>query len=42
MRMLLTILIAFGLIYIWDVNFNHGAFTDGATSMLRDIDHSIR
>jgi hypothetical protein len=25
MRMLLTILIALGLSYIWDVNFNHGA-----------------
>lgn len=42
MRMPLAILIALGVIYIWDVNYNHGALTDGARSMLRDIDRSIR
>ncbi|SHG44233.1 hypothetical protein SAMN05444169_2491 [Bradyrhizobium erythrophlei] len=41
MRTLLTILIALGVICIWDVNYNHGALTDGTRSMLRDIGHSI-
>jgi hypothetical protein len=42
MRILLPILIALGVIYVWDVNYNHGALTDGARGMLRDINRSIR
>jgi hypothetical protein len=42
MRLLLAALITLGAIYIWDMNFNRGLLTDGAKSMLRDIQHSIR
>ena len=42
MRLLLAALITLGAIYLWDVNYNHGMLMDGAKSMLRDIDHSIR
>ena len=40
--MLIAFLIALGVVYIWDVNYNNGALSDGARSMLRDIDRSIR
>jgi hypothetical protein len=42
MRLLLAALITLGAIYLWDANYNHGMLTDGAKSMLRDINHSIR
>ena len=42
MRMLMVFLIALGVVYIWDVNYNNGVLSDGARSMLRDIDRSIR
>ena len=42
MRMLVAFLIVLGAIYLWDTNFNNGILTAGATSMLRDIKHSIR
>ena len=42
MRMLMVFLIVLGAVYIWDVNYNNGILSDGARSMLRDIDRSIR
>jgi hypothetical protein len=42
MRMFVAFLIVLGVLYIWDINFNHGVLTAGATSMLRDIEHSFR
>ena len=42
MRMLMAFLITLGAVYIWDVNYNNGVLSDGARSMLRDIDRSIR
>jgi hypothetical protein len=42
MRMLVAFLIVVGVLYIWDVNYNHGVLTDGARSMLREIEHSFR
>ena len=42
MRMLMVLLIVLGTVYIWDVNYNNGVLSDGARSMLRDIDRSIR
>ena len=42
MRMLMVLLIVLGAGYIWDVNYNNGVLSDGARSMLRDIDRSIR
>jgi hypothetical protein len=42
MRMLLAFLIVVGAIYLWDVNYNNGVLTDGAKSMLQDIDRSFR
>jgi hypothetical protein len=42
MRLLLAALITLGAIYLWDINFNQGMLTDGAKSMLRDIEHSVR
>jgi hypothetical protein len=40
--MLMVFLIVLGTVYIWDVNYNNGVLSDGARSMLRDIDRSIR
>jgi hypothetical protein len=42
MRMLLAFLIVVGVIYLWDVNYNNRVLTDGAKSMLQDIDRSFR
>jgi hypothetical protein len=42
MRVLVAFLIALGVVYVWDVNYNNRALTDGGTSMLRDIEHSFR
>ena len=42
MRMLLAFLIVLGGVYLWDANYNNGILMDGAKSMLRDIEHSIR
>ena len=41
MRMLVAFLIVLGAIYLWDVNYNNGSLTAGA-SMLQDIERSIR
>jgi hypothetical protein len=42
MRMLLVFLITVGVVYIWDVNYNNGIFSDGVMSMLPSMSHSIR
>jgi hypothetical protein len=42
MRMLIAFLIALGVVYIWDVNYNNDALSDGARGMLRSMSHSIR
>ncbi len=42
MRMLLAFLIVVGAIYLWDVNYNNRVLTEGAKSMLQDIDRSFR
>jgi hypothetical protein len=42
MRFLLAFLIALGVVYIWDVNYNNGILSDGVRSMLRSVSHSIR
>ena len=39
--MVMVFLIVLGTVYIWDVNYNNGVLSDGARSMLRDIDRSI-
>jgi hypothetical protein len=35
-------LIVLGAVYIWDVNYNNGVLSDGAMSVLRDIERSLR
>jgi hypothetical protein len=42
MRVLVPLLIVLGVLYVWDVNYNNGVLTAGATSMLRDISRSFR
>jgi hypothetical protein len=42
MRMLLPFLIALGVLYFWDANYNKGIFMDGAKRLARDIEHNIR
>jgi len=42
MRMLMAFLIALGIVYIWDVKYNNGVFTDGVSSMFRSISHSVQ
>ena len=42
MRIILPFLIVLGASYVWDTHYNNGILTDGAKSMLRDIEHSIR
>lgn len=42
MRMLVAFLIAIGAIYFWDAHYNNGIVTEGAKSMLRDIEHNFR
>ena len=42
MRMLMVFLIAVGVVYIWDVNYNNGVLSDGARSMVRSMSDSIR
>jgi hypothetical protein len=42
MRMLVAFLIVLGVLYVWDVNFNNRALTDGGTRMMRDIERSWR
>jgi hypothetical protein len=42
MRVLIAFLIVLGAIYLWDANYNNGILSDGARSMLRDIERSIR
>jgi hypothetical protein len=38
MRMLAAFLIVIGAVYLWDINYNNSVLTDGAKSMLQDID----
>jgi hypothetical protein len=42
MRILLPLLIVIGVLYAWDVNFNNGVLTAGATGMVRNIYRSFR
>jgi len=42
MRTVFAFLIVVGAIYLWDVNYNNRVLTDGARSMLQDIDRSFR
>jgi hypothetical protein len=42
MRVLVALLIAVGVVYIWDVNYNNSFLSDGVMSMLRSMSHSMR
>ena len=42
MRILVPLLIVLGVLYVWDVNYNNGVLTAGATAMVRDISRSFR
>jgi hypothetical protein len=42
MRIVVAFLIALGVVYLWDINYNNSVFTDGAKTMLRDIRHNVR
>ena len=42
MRMLLVFLIVIGVVGLWDINYNNSVLTDGAKSMLHEIERSFR
>jgi hypothetical protein len=42
MRIVVPFLIVVGVLYFWDAKYNNGILMDGATRLLRDIQHNMR
>lgn len=41
MRIFVALLVVFAVLYFWDVNYNHGALSDGSIRMERSMFHSM-
>jgi hypothetical protein len=41
MRVLVPLLFVLSVLYIWDIEYNHGTLSDGLTRMGRSIFHSM-
>jgi hypothetical protein len=41
MRILVALLVVLAVLYYWDVNYNHGALSDGVVRMERSMFHSM-
>jgi hypothetical protein len=39
MRFVVALLIALAVLYVWDVNYNHGVFSDGVIRMAQSMLH---